>query len=164
MRHSYVIVTDRGGHLHDALRLVHQVGAPPTAIVTTFGPDVDYLKNATKNTTQEIYTLPMAFSWLGKRRLFNPILFLVQVFRCIHYARKIRPEYVISTGATAVVVFCYVARCFGAQIVHIENLAQVENPSVTGRLLYPICSHFFVQWPDLLKAFGPKATYAGNIV
>lgn len=164
MQGSYLVVTDRGGHLHDALRLVSQIGSNPKALVTTFGPDVDYLKKNEALKDCEILTLPMAFSWWGKFRFFNPFLFLIQITKALFHFLSVRPDYVISTGATAVVPFCYIARVLGAKIIHVENLAQVVNPSVAGRFLYPIASHFFVQWPDLLKAYGSKAEYAGNIV
>ena len=164
MPNNFIIVTDRGGHLHDALRLVSQMGVTPQALITTFGPDVDYLTRTEKLKDCKIYSVPLAFFWIGKKRIFNPFIFLSQVFKSVLILMKMRPEFVISTGATTTVIPCYLARCLGSQIIHIENLAQVVNPSIAGRLLYPIATHFFVQWPDLLKRYGEKAIYAGNIV
>jgi len=161
---GYVLITDRGGHLHDALRLVDQMGVAPAALLTTIGPDVDFLRKAAPFAQTELVSFPQAFSWMGKRRFFNPLKFIYLVFLLGYHAVRLRPRYVVSTGASNVVLFCYFSWIFGAKIVHIENLAQVVNPSVTGRMLYPIAAHFFVQWEELLKCYGPKAQFKGWVL
>ena len=47
-RSRVVFVTDRGGHLHDAMRLVLQMKIVPRAIIITPGPDVNYLKRTSE--------------------------------------------------------------------------------------------------------------------
>ncbi len=158
-----MVVTDRGGHLHDALRLLDQMQVPPQALITTFGPDVDKLREP-GGFVCPVYSVPQFFSWIGKTRFFNPFLFLIQLFRSVNFAMKLRPKAVISTGASNVVLFCYAAKWLGADIYHVDNLAQVVNPSIAGRLLYPIATGFYVQWEDLLKAYGPKAQYLGWVL
>ena len=71
---------------------------------------------------------------------------------------------VISLGATNVVFFCYWAKLFGAKIYHVECMNQVKTKSITGKLLYPICTGLFVQWKELLNLYGPKAQYAGWVL
>jgi UDP-N-acetylglucosamine:LPS N-acetylglucosamine transferase len=160
-----VVITDRGGHLHDMLRLVDQLGVPPQALITTIGPDVSYLqKSSPRLETTEIISVPQSFSWIGKRRVWNPWLFLRLLFLSVSHAMRLQPKFVVSTGASNVVFFCYCAHILGAKIFHIENLAQVVNPSVTGRILYPIARGFYVQWEELLKQYGPKAEYKGWVL
>lgn len=156
---SYVIVTDRGGHLHNAKMLLRQLGFPPVAIATTQGPETLPLKQSYR-----VFTLPYIFTWIGKFRFLNPLNIVANLFLAFWYAVRLHPEVVVSLGATNVVFFCYWARMLGSQVVHVECMNQVRTRSMTGRLLYPICTQIFVQWEDLLSLYGPKATYAGWVL
>ena len=160
MREHYCLVTDRGGHLGNALMLIKQMGIQPDSIVTTEGPDVEALRKD----YQAVFTVPYLFQWIGKSRIFNPIRLFLQAWVSFQLARKIRPEKVVSLGAANVVLFCYFARLFGARIFHVECMNQVKSPSITGRMLYPICESLFVQWEELLKKYGSKAHYAGWVL
>jgi UDP-N-acetylglucosamine:LPS N-acetylglucosamine transferase len=161
---GFVVVTDRGGHLHDALRLLDQLKISPEALITTVGPDVAFLKKDPAFQNSKVLSVPQGFSWVGKRRLWNPFKLLYQGFLAFWFALRLRPKVVISTGASNVVLFCYFARLFGGKIYHIENLAQVVNPSLTGRMLYPICVALYVQWRELLPCYGAKARYEGWVL
>ena len=75
---------------------------------------------------------------------------------------KARPAAVVTTGAGVAVPFCYVGRIFGARVVYIESFARVSRPSLTGRLVHPVATAFFVQWPELQRFF-PKARHEGQL-
>ena len=90
-----VVVTDRGGHLHDALRLIEQLQTQPEALITTVGPDVAYLKRAKEFQGTDILSVPQSFSWIGKLRLFNPLRFGWLVSKSFWYAVKLRHRVVI---------------------------------------------------------------------
>ncbi len=159
-RQGFVLVTDRGGHLHNALMLVEGMGVRPETIVTTFGPELSSLKSGDSRAV----LIPYLFSWFGKKRVFNPFKMLYHAFITGYHAWRIRPRWVISTGASDVVLFCYWAKLFGAEIYHVECMNQVVTKSVTGKMLYPIATALFVQWEELLKQYGPKARYAGWVL
>lgn len=163
-RARLLVVTDRGGHLHDALRLIGQMGIQPEVLVTTEGPDVEFLKSASGLRGTTLECVPQSFFWIGKRRLWSPWRFLRLLTRSLYFILKYRPVNIISTGASNVVYVCLLGKLFGARLVHVENLAQVTNPSVTGRILYPFADHFFVQWVDLLARYGSKAQYKGWVI
>jgi UDP-N-acetylglucosamine:LPS N-acetylglucosamine transferase len=101
---------------------------------------------------------------VGKRRLLNPLKSFWSFAQALVLVAKLRPAQVISLGASDVVPFCLVARLFGARVFHVECMNQVVTPSITGRLLYPICQGVYVQWPELLRKYGPKAKYAGWVL
>ncbi len=157
---SYVLVTDRGGHLHNARMLMDQMQIMPRAILTTYGPELEALQHGNLKT----YRIPYLFTWVGKKRFWNPFKSLYAFFHAAFLVAVLRPAKVISLGASDVVPFCFVARLAGAQIIHVECMNQVTSPSVTGRLLYPICKAVYVQWPELLSAYGGKARYAGWVL
>lgn len=68
----------------------------------------------------------------------------------------------MTTGAGVAVPFAIVGWLAGINIVYIESMARIVKPSLTGRLIYPMATHFFVQWPDLKKFF-PRATCHGTV-
>lgn len=164
MEKGLVVISDRGGHLHDLLSLVGQMGVTPEWLITTVGPDVSHLKTESRLRGTKLGQVPQAFSWIGKKRIWNPFRFAWHLASASLLLLRTRPRLVISTGATNVVPFCYLAKLVGARICHVENLAQVVNASVTGRMLYPIATDFYVQWKELLSQYGPKARYEGTVV
>lgn len=157
---TYCLVTDRGGHLHNALKLVEQLGSVPDAIITTLGPDVDALQ--VKGSV--VFRLPHLFKWFGKLRLLNPWNIFLHLWESGWLVVKLRPRRVVSLGASNVVFFCYWAWIWGADIYHVECMNQVKTPSLTGRLLYPITKELFVQWEELLQVYGSKARYEGWVL
>ncbi|KAG0354278.1 UDP-N-acetylglucosamine transferase subunit [Podila minutissima] len=48
-------------------------------------------------------------------------------------------------------------------LVFIESFARVGTLSLAGKLVYPLCDHFLVQWPGLQKKY-PRAEYIGVLV
>lgn len=139
---------------------VRQLGMHPESFVTTSGPEVESLRK----TPSSVFIIPYLFSWIGLRRVWNPLRFVWASAYAAWLAAKLRPKRVISFGASDVVPFCYWACLFGAEVYHVECMNQVESPSVTGRLLYPICRELYVQWEGLLRVYGPKARYAGWVL
>lgn len=80
----------------------------------------------------------------------------------VRLVRKVRPRAVVTTGAGVAVPFCYVARLFGSRVVYVESMARISQPSLTGRLVYPVATSFFVQWPELQAKFS-RARYEGQL-
>lgn len=74
--------------------------------------------------------------------------------------KKIKPDYVISTGAGIAVPLMLAAKLFGAKLIFIESRARVYSKSKSGCILYPFCDSFLVQWPEMLSVYGPKAEYS----
>ena len=156
---NFVLITDRGGHLHNAKMLIKQMQLSPNVILTTQGPEVKSLRE-----NSQVLLMPYLFTWLGKFRFFNPIKALVNFVLGFWYALGLKPKFVLSFGATNVVFFCFWAWVFGAKVIHIECMNQVSTKSVTGKLLYPICYKLYVQWKELVEQYGPKAEYAGWVL
>jgi UDP-N-acetylglucosamine:LPS N-acetylglucosamine transferase len=159
-RRGLFLITNRGGHLHNALMLTRQMRISPDVIVVTEGPEVPHLRRQ----HPLVLVIPGLFTWLGKKRLLNPASSFLQCAMTLAIVGRYRPRAVISLGASDVVFFCYWARLFGAEIYHVECMNQVTSPSITGRVLYPICKSLYVQWEGLLNRYGPKATYKGWVL
>jgi len=93
------------------------------------------------------------------RNIPNLLRNLVLAFRIV---AALRPRAVVSTGAGVAVPFCYVARLFGVRVVFIESFSRTTRPSLTARLVYPVATDFFVQWPGILPYFR-RARFEGQL-
>jgi beta-1,4-N-acetylglucosaminyltransferase len=77
--------------------------------------------------------------------------------------RRVRPRAVVTTGAGVAVPFAWIGRLFGARVVYVESVTRIEAPSLSLRLIRPVASRVYVQWPELLEAV-PRARYAGSVL
>jgi len=91
------------------------------------------------------------------RNLFRNFWLAVKVIR------ELRPTTIISTGSGLAVPFFYAAKLYGIRTVYIESIARTTKLSVSGRIVYPVASHFIVQWPELTSSLR-KAVYRGRVL
>jgi beta-1,4-N-acetylglucosaminyltransferase len=94
------------------------------------------------------------------RSIKNLIRNLVAAHRLV---RELRPKVVLTTGAGVAVPFAWVAKLRGAKVVYVESLARIDGPSLTYRLIAPIATRRYVQWPELAVAL-PRSRYAGAVL
>jgi UDP-N-acetylglucosamine:LPS N-acetylglucosamine transferase len=147
-RPKLALVSSHGGHLTELLEL-----APAFD-----GCDVFYLCYDADTTRG----LPNAY--LTANRPYNPIHFLGNLLRAWRIFRRERPDLVVSTGAEIAIPAFLAAKALSIPTLYIECGAQVTRPSLTGRLLVNFADRFFVQWPELLEAYGARAEYHGSLI
>ena len=94
----------------------------------------------------------------------SPVELVKNLFRVTRIFWRERPSLVVSTGAEIALPVMFVAKLFRAATLYIECGAQVSHPSFTGRVMYWLADDFFVQWPELLHAYGPRAKFKGSLV
>lgn len=76
--------------------------------------------------------------------------------------RKEKPDVIISTGALATFPLCLIGKIMGKKVIYIESFARIDEPSLTGKLVYPFADLFLIQWKELKKVY-PRAVYIGSI-
>src|SRR4051812_26204583 len=64
--------------------------------------------------------------------------------------RRLRPQVVVTTGAAIAVPFAWLARALGLRVVYIESITRIERPSLSCRLVAPVATRVYVQWPELV--------------
>ncbi len=94
------------------------------------------------------------------RNLANLARNLLLAWRIV---RSTRPRVLLTTGAGVAVPFAWIARLHGATVVYIESLTRVERPSLSCRLIAPVASRVYAQWPDLTRTL-PRARFVGNVL
>ena len=73
---------------------------------------------------------------------------------------RLRPTVILTTGAGVAVPFAWIGRLFGSRVVYVESLTRIDRPSLTYRLIRPVVSRTYVQWPELRL---PGALYRGTV-
>ena len=73
-----------------------------------------------------------------------------------------KPEFIICTGALAVLPLCLLGKALGVKLIFIESFAKKDSPTVCGRILYRFADLFIVQWKEMLKVY-PDALFLGSI-
>lgn len=147
-RAKVCLVCSHGGHLNEMLQL-----APAFAGHDTFFFCYD------ADTTRRLKR-----AYLVPNMARNPVEFLKNVYRAWRIFRRERPDAIVSTGAEIAIPAVLVGKWFGTRTLYIECGAQVARASFTGRVLYWFVDEFYVQWPELLRAYGRRARYAGSLI
>jgi UDP-N-acetylglucosamine:LPS N-acetylglucosamine transferase len=100
---------------------------------------------------------------IGECNRRNPLSALRVLVRCVRTSIKERPDIVITTGSLPLAIFCFSAKVFGAKIVWIDSIANVERLSMSGRFVRCFADLFLTQWPELASRY-KNVEYRGAIV
>ncbi len=86
-------------------------------------------------------------------------------FRNLRLARRVLreqdPDVIVSTGAGLALPFFLLGRLQRRRLVYVESITRVEELALTGRLVYPLASTFFVQWRSLSRL--RRARFHGSV-
>lgn len=143
------IVCSHGGHLTQMLYLMEAFRGNETFIVTY---------NSTR--TEKLNCKKYLIKNIG----YNPFRMLFAVVFFFNIFLKERPNIIVSNGSEIAIPALYVGRFFAKKTIFIESWSRVNNPSLTGKIVYPIVDHFLVQWPQLVLKYGKRAKYEGAII
>ena len=92
-------------------------------------------------------------------------LVLVNFWEAWKVLRQYKPDVILSTGAGPVVPFAFLARLFfrKTKIIFLETITRIDEPSMTGKIMYKLAHDFYYQWEELAKYF-PKGKYCGPLI
>jgi beta-1,4-N-acetylglucosaminyltransferase len=144
-----LLIASPGGHLTELLELSEAFSGHPVHTLTYPEAPAQDLQSVTfvPNLAQK--------PW----QIFSAAF---RIYRCL---KNLKPACLVSTGGELTLPAFFLGRLFfRTKLVFIECSAQVTTPSLTGRLVYPFCDRFYVQWKPLLARYGAKARYAGGIL
>jgi UDP-N-acetylglucosamine:LPS N-acetylglucosamine transferase len=94
------------------------------------------------------------------RNLFN---LARNFFVAVKVLWKEKPDIIISSGAGVAIPFFYLGKLMRKKLVFIEAYERIENPSLTGRLVYRISDVFILHWEEQKKHF-PKGIVLGPLL
>jgi beta-1,4-N-acetylglucosaminyltransferase len=146
-----ILVCSPGGHLQQMLALEPAWRDCDRLWVTLTGADVGYLL------ADERVQLGHGPT---NRSILNLFRNLALAWRVV---RRERPDAILSTGAGLAVPFFVVGRLLRCRTVYVESVTRTETISLSGRLVYPLASRFFVQWPEVAEQ-RRRAEYVGSVM
>lgn len=76
--------------------------------------------------------------------------------------RRSRPDVVVTTGAGVAVPFVVAARALRIRTAYLEVYDRITVPTLSGRLCYPLCDAFLVQWPEQQRTY-PEGHLVGQV-
>ena len=150
-----LFISSTGGHLSELLKLEPIFKENDYYIITEKDKSTEYLKEKYKD---KILYLP----YCTRSKLFSYFfIYFFLIIKSIYLFVKIKPDVIVTTGTHTVVPMCYIGRVMKRKIVYIETMANINQKTLTGKIIYPIANLFIVQWKNMLK-FYPKAVYIDN--
>lgn len=145
------LAASTGGHLSQLLRLSDSWAGQHTFYVITKEVARQKLQK-----TSRVYAV-------GECNRQHPFRVIRVFYRCIRIISRECPDVVISTGAAPGFLLCLAAKMFGAKIVWVDSIANIEVLSLSGRLVRPFADLFLTQWPELAGRYN-NVEYVGAII
>ena len=93
----------------------------------------------------------------------HPLRIARMLCQCAGIILKERPDVVLSAGAAPGCLMSLLGKLTGAKVVWLDSIANVERPSLSGRIARRFADLFLVQWPHLAKMYS-DAEFLGEVV
>ena len=145
------LAASSGGHLSQLLKLSESWKGHETFCVTTTEVVRDRLGKF-----GAVYVA-------GECNHQHPIQVIKVMVRCIKVIFKEKPHVVISTGAAAGCMVCFLSKIIGAKVVWIDSITNIEKMSLSGRMVRYIADLLLVQWPELAEKY-KSVEYVGAVI
>lgn len=147
-----MFISSAGGHLTELMQLRSLFNHYDYNLVTEKVKSTLYLK--------ERYQDKVYYLLYGTKDhiLVYPFKLLFNTIKSLIIYLKLRPNFIVTTGAHTAGPMCCIGKLFGAKIIFIETFANITKPTITGKYIYKFADLFIIQWEEL-KKFYPKATY-----
>lgn len=154
-----LFISSTGGHLEELMQLKEMFNRYDYHIVTEKTKSNISLK--TKYPNRVSFLVPGTYTGL-KKKIVYPFKLLLNCIKSLIIFIKIKPEYIISTGAHTAGPMCLIGHILGSKIIYIETFANSKTKSKTGCIVYKFADLFIVQWESMLDLY-PNAVLGGWI-
>jgi beta-1,4-N-acetylglucosaminyltransferase len=82
----------------------------------------------------------------------------------IRVLREERPAAILTTGAGVAVPFAWIGKLLGIPTVYMESVTRIEGLSLSARMIAPVASRLYGQWPELAHSSAGRIRFAGNVL
>jgi len=159
MKKKVLFIASTGGHLEELMQLKSMFDKYDYHIITEKTKSNLSLKNKYPNRIN--FLVYGSYTTISKK-LTYPFKLLYNTIKSLFLYFRIRPKYIISTGAHTSGPMCLIGHIFGSKIIYIETFANSKSKSRTGSIVYKFADLFIVQWESMLGLY-PNAVYGGWI-
>ena len=145
------LAASAGGHMSQLLKLAESWAEHEAVYVTT--------TEVMRTRLEELGRVYV----VGECNREHPLAVFRVLMRCLKVVLKERPDVVISTGAAAGCMMCFLSKLLGAKVVWLDSITNVERISLSGRMVRCIADLFLVQWPELAEKY-KGVEYVGMVI
>jgi len=85
------------------------------------------------------------------------------ILRALITAWKEKPDVVLTTGSFPLAIFSRWAKLFGAKVIWIDSIANIEHLTASGQWCLKFADRVYTQWPEL-AANNDKLHYEGYLL
>ena len=154
-----LFISSTGGHLEELTQLKSMFDRYEYYLVTEkTKSNMSLLKKYPKRVSFLIYGTYTTFL----KKITYPFKLIANCFISLYIYIKVRPKFIVSTGAHTAGPMCLIGKIFGSKIIFIETFANSKTRTKTGRIVYKFADLFIVQWKEMLELY-PNAVYGGWI-
>ena len=152
-----MFISSTGGHLDELMQLKRMFKDYDYHIITE--------KTKSNLSLKDKYKGRVSFLVYGSyttllHKLTYPFKLLFNTIKSFFLYLKIKPDYIISTGAHTTGPMCLIGHLLGSKIIFIETFANSSSKSKTGSIVYKFADLFIVQW-ETQKKYYKNAIYGG---
>jgi UDP-N-acetylglucosamine:LPS N-acetylglucosamine transferase len=90
------------------------------------------------------------------------VALIFQILKIAWIVIRVRPDVVITTGASCGYVAVRLARLLGSRTLFMDSVANAEKMSLSAQLAQRHVNMLLTQWPHLASADGPE--YHGSVI
>ena len=154
-----LFISSTGGHLSELMQLKELFDKYDYFLMTEKTPsNINLREKHGKRVAFLIYGTYTSFF----KKLIYPFKLFANCWISLYYFIRVRPKYIITTGAHTAGPMCCIGKMFGSKIIFIESFANVTSKTLTGRIIYKFADMFIVQWDSMLELY-PKAKWVGGV-
>ena len=137
-----------GGHWVQLLRMRPAWEGCEVAYATTsahYAEDLAPMECVARQHYFRFFTFPDATRW-NKVRLIWQMLAIARIIAFV------RPDVIVSTGASAGYFALRIGKAFGARTIWVDSIANAEDLSLAGQKVAPYADLWLTQWPHLANS------------
>lgn len=151
-----LFTSSTGGHLEQLKVLVNELEFEKEVeryVLIEKSP----FENKFKNAKEVFYLIQQD----RKEKMFL-FKFAKNILTAFQVLSKLKPDFLISTGAGATLPVIILSKLFGTKVIYIESLAKINSLTLTGRICNKFTNRFYVQWNELSQKT-PNTYYKGRL-
>lgn len=144
-----LLAASGGGHLTEGIYLFSNL---PNIDLFILSEDSTKVKNMHNSYTYN-------YIWSGSSGRI-----LGSFFKTLKIIIKVRPKWIISTGAECGIGALIAGKLLGRKTIFVETASRYRTRTKAARIAYIFVDHFYVQHEEALSLFGSKAKYIGGLL
>jgi UDP-N-acetylglucosamine:LPS N-acetylglucosamine transferase len=145
------LAASAGGHLTQLLKLAPSWAGYEPIFVTTNETVAGELRKR-----GPVYVV-------GECNRRMPLKTLRVFWRCARVVLRERPDVIMSTGAAAGCMLCFLGKLAGAKVIWVDSITNTDKLSLSGQMVRHVADLFLVQWPELAVKY-KNVEFIGAII